>query len=463
MRRPTLPEPVQLVRLMTVAMLLGALAAGLVARPAVSTAQDTPAAPLVDVVIDPMPLSPSFVRLIRITMAPGSSIPMRSHPGPKIDRVDSGTLTAVVRDEGNTAAVTTGGAAQTGVTAGQDVSLGAGDVIVLPAETFYTFRNAGTDPVVLLSSIMLPAGHQRPPGITYADGEPASDAYNGVTNQILGDGVATSLPTAPGRFVIDQVTVTPDQPLAASSDVTLLSNTSSGVDITIDAGRVQVSRTVAPGPQRDSAAGTAFTLISGDGIFFPEGHGEIAVPEGELSFLRLTLTGGPSVDSGASTGQEGTPAAANPNAAETPAVSGAGAITVVSVPPVTTPSDATPLPASSRPPRVPTSEAQSQAPAEAATDVPVDGTEAPVEPTAASGASGVFPIGTTVQTVDVGVNVRVEPAATADVVLEVDTAGSQFVVIGEPVDADGFTWVPVQSIDDPSVSGWIAVDFLEAV
>ena len=241
MRRPLVLRSTDLVRLLVVVVLLGTFVAGASFRPAPSTAQGDEATPesaaptsLVDVVLDPMPLAPSFVRLIRITMQPGSSIPMRSHPGPKIDRVESGTLTAVVRDEGNSAAVTIGGAAEAPVDAGQDVALATGDVIVLPIETFYAFRNDGDDPVVLLSTIMLPAGHQRPPGITYADGEPAADAYDGVTNQILGDGVATALPASPGQFMIDEVTVTPDQPLAGSSDVTLLSNTANGVDITID-------------------------------------------------------------------------------------------------------------------------------------------------------------------------------------------------------------------------------------
>lgn len=458
MRRPMVPNPAQLVRLLMTVVLLGTLGVGLSLRPAVSTAQDAPASPLVDVALDPMPLAPSFVRLIRITMAPGSSIPMRSHPGPKIDRVESGTLTATIRDEDNIAAVTIGGAEETGVTAGEDVSLATGDVIVLPAETFYTFRNDGAEPVVLLSTIMLPAGHQRPPGITYADGEPASDAYDGVTNQILGDGVATTLPTAPGRFVLDQVTVTPDQPLPASGDVTLLSNTANGVDVTVDGGRVQVSRTVAPGPQRDAAVDAAYTLIAGDGIFFPEGHAEITVPDGSLTLIRITLTGGPSVDSGAVTGQEGTPVAAG-----TPAVSAAGAITVVSVPSATANSDATPLPVSSRPARAqPTETAQ---PTQVAAEQPSDGAEPTASPTdeASSGSGGIFPIGATVATVDVGVNVRAEPASDADVILEVDAAGTQFVVLGEPVDANGFSWVPVQSIDDPSVSGWVAADFLEAV
>ncbi len=453
MRRPLILGSTQLVRLVMVVVLLAALVADVSLRPSESTAQDGAApdasaatTPQVDVVIDPMPLAPSFVRLIGITMQPGSSIPMRSHPGPKIDRVESGVLTAVLRDEGNLASVTIGAAAASAVTAGQDVSLAAGDIIVLPIDTFYAFRNDGTEPVVLLSTVMLPAGHQRPPGITYADGEPASNAYDGVTNQILGDGVATALPASPGRFMIDQVTVSPDQPLAASSAVTMLSVTTNGVDITTDSGRVQVSRTVSPGPQRDSDPGSAYTLISGDGLFFPEGHGDITVPDGELRFTRMTLTGGETVDSGASTGVQGTPGA-----------TGVGSISIVTVPSVSTDPNSTPLPETSRSPRA----AATATPAE-----PIDApTAAAVEPTvdSGSGTAGNFSIGATVATSDVGVNVRSDPAADAVIVLAVEAAGSQFVVIGEPVDADGITWVQVQSLDDPSISGWISADLLVAV
>ena len=471
MPRSLVLGPTQPVRLLVAIALLILLIVGMV--PPATGAQDDPATPapadsLVDVVLDPMPLAPSFVRLIRIAMEPGSSIPMRSHPGPKIDRIESGTLTVVVRDEDNIAAVSLDGADEAAVPAGEDVELSSEDIIVLPPETFYAFRNDGSEPVVLLSTIMLPAGHQRPPGITYADGEPASDAYDGVTNQILGDGVATALPTSPGRFVIDRVTVTADEPLAASDDMTLLSNSVNGVNITVDSGRVQVSRTVAPGPQRDSEPGAAYTLISGDGLFFPEGHAELTVPDGELVFTRITLTGGPPVESGATTG-------GSPEAAGTPAASGAGTVSILMVPADTgETTDSTPIPVSSRAPRTettatatpaeePTATSTEEA-VEPTTEATAEASDPLAEPTEPAGGSGTtFPIGSTVETVDVGVNVRAEPSTTAEVVLEVESAGTRFVVVGEPVSGDGFTWIPVQSVDDPSISGWVAADFLALV
>ncbi|HEV2528673.1 MAG TPA: hypothetical protein VGT61_09510 [Thermomicrobiales bacterium] len=427
------------------------------ATPGATPGGSTPSAAvdgaLVDVALDPIPAAPSFLRLIRITMAPGSSIPMRSHPGPKIDRVQSGTLTALVRDEATGATVVVDGGAQEAAPSGDEIELVEGDVIVLPIDTFYAFRNDGDEPVVLLSSIMLPAGHQRPPGITYADGEPASDAYEGVTNQILGDGVATALPTGSGRFVIDEVTITQDEPLAASSDITMLSSQVNGASMTVDAGRVQVTRTVQPGPQRDAEAGSTFTLIPGDGIFFPDGHADITVPESSASFIRVTLTGGELSDSGASTGIDGTPIATGP-----------GEITFTDLPaarstdaePASTPSAAT-RPARNEPTNEPTIEATPPA---------TDDSEATVEPTAETGSASdgdTFVLGSTVVTTEIAVNVRAEPAANAELVTTTEDVGARFVVIGEPVDADGFTWIPVQSLDDPTISGWVVVDFVSTI
>lgn len=457
MRRSTRTGPASLLRSVVALALLAVLLGGLAGGRSAAAAQDaspTPVAdgPLIDVALDPMPLSPSFLRLIRITMQPGSSIPMRSHPGPKIDRIESGTLTMVARDEGNAARVAVDGGEPGAVEAGAEVAVGPGGVVILPIDTFYAYSNTGDTPIVMLSAIMLPAGHQRPPGITYADGEPASDAYDGVTNQILGDGVATIVPTSPGRFRVDQVTVTPDQPLPATTDPTLLSNTANGVQMTVDSGRIQVSRTVTPGPQRDAEPGSEFILVAGDGLFFPEGSAELSVPDGALTFLRVTLSGGAGMDSGASTGVDGTPVA-----------TGGGVVTITSTgsPPSSNPTTTSSTPAASRTPR----NQPTQTPTAEPTTEPTGEAAQSDEPPAPEGSAGgyEFQLGQTVATTDISVNVRAEPSSTAEIVQEVDAAGTQFVVIGQPVSADGVTWYPVQSLDDPSVSGWIAGDLLQAI
>jgi uncharacterized protein YgiM (DUF1202 family) len=87
-----------------------------------------------------------------------------------------------------------------------------------------------------------------------------------------------------------------------------------------------------------------------------------------------------------------------------------------------------------------------------ATAEAADGTDA---------ASRVFALGDTVQLTDDNVRVRAEGNLGADII-DTFTAGTQFEVTGDPVDADGYTWYPVTSVDDPELSGWVTADFLEA-
>ena len=42
------------------------------------------------------PVAPAFVRLLRITLEPGSSSPLHTHPGPEIALIERGTVTVEV-------------------------------------------------------------------------------------------------------------------------------------------------------------------------------------------------------------------------------------------------------------------------------------------------------------------------------------------------------------------------------
>ena len=83
----------------------------------------------------------------------------------------------------------------------------AGDQLVYLPQTPMTFRNAGSETVSLLTVVLLPAGHQHPPGVTYINGQPNAEAFAGVTPQILGDGVASSMPANGIRIVVDQLSI----------------------------------------------------------------------------------------------------------------------------------------------------------------------------------------------------------------------------------------------------------------
>lgn len=406
---------------------------------------------LVSTQFDTIVPAPAFVRLLRITMGPGSSVPVRSHPGPKIDLVESGTLTVHVREGEQPTTIQVGDEDAAEAPIGEDFELAAGDVITLPANTIYQFRNESDEPVVLLTVVILPAGHQRPPGISYPDGDPAPDAYAGITNQVLGDGVATALPAGPVTIEISRVEANPETPVPSFAGPVLLSLVEPEVDAVVDAGLVQVSRTIAPGPQRESEIGASYTLMPGDAFFFPYGNAELEIADGveSVSFLSLTIT----------------PADENAEITGTPAPEDVelGAVTIS---PSTGQNETRVLRGTPRAQLQQTPEAEDEGPGEEPTDA--EATEEPVEPAEATEETDEAPadaiaIGTTVATTDAGVNIRSEPSASGEVVATIEEAGTQFVIIGPPVEADDYTWYPVQGLDDPSISGWVASDFIEIV
>lgn len=71
-----------------------------------------------------------------------------------------------------------------------------------------------------------------------------------------------------------------------------------------------------------------------------------------------------------------------------------------------------------------------------------------------------FAAGDTVTTIEADVNLRAQPSTSADIV-EPLPLGTTLVVTGDPVEADGYTWYPV---DDPATgrSGYVAANFLRA-
>jgi quercetin dioxygenase-like cupin family protein len=450
------------------AVLLCALVVATATVPAVGWAQEgSPAAspdaatapgaePLIETTIDDAPLPPAFVRLLRITMEPGSSVPRRSHPGPKVDRVESGTLTVLA--EGPTTVTTADGAPATDAPVDEAFTLTAGQTVTLPAETVYSFRNDGDEAVELLTVVILPAGHQRPPGISYPDGDPPEDAYEGVANQVLGDGVATLFPGEPLVVTLDRLTLGAGEPIPAAEGPVMLSLGQDDVQVTVDGGLVQVSRTIRPGPQRESEAGEEYDLRAGDALFFPAGMAEIARGDGELAVLRLMI------------------APSDPNAPATPAPIDPAAAGVVElqtdVAPSAAAADVTATPAGDAAEAVSTEAAEgaTEEPAEEDAEEDAAPTEAAGEPTeaveaseaAAAAPAGEITVGATVQTNDAGVNLRDSPTTAGAVVATLDQ-GVRLVITGPAEEGDGFTWYPVQGLDDPGLEGFVAVDFLELV
>jgi len=428
MARKTL-FPVALVMVM-VAGLLGAI------RPVSVTAQDAASAPLVQVPLEPgeLPIAPAFVRLLRITMEPDSLSPLHTHPGPEFNLVESGTVRVLVQGKALLQRAAVDGEAQAAELApdNEEIVLRRGDLITYVPGTALTFRNTGTVPAVMLAGVVLPAGSNHPPGLQWVGEQPSEADLRGVTSEVLGDGIATTLPTGNTTWSVEEVTLDAGQPLPATSDVTLYSLIDGLFDFTIQSGSVQVSRIAEPGPRPESPAGTAVSLAPGDAVFFPNGVEESARADasGSATFYRLTIVGAAPEATGA------TPVPATQPGGE-PAVI-AIAATAAPTPTATPTEEATPAPEATE-----TATAETT-PTEEATEA------APTEL-----ASGVIAVSN-----DSGVRVRDQPTTNSNIINALDE-GTRVRITGESVEADGFVWWPIEGVDDPSIVGWVAGDFLD--
>jgi len=388
-------------------------------------AQDDPSVTtLFEVALDDaeLPPSPVYVRLLRITMQPGSSSPSHTHPGPELWRVESGEVAVTVL--GPTLLVKSGDEEISAAPINKEFTLGRGDQITFIPGTAMAFRNATEEETKLLVSVILPAGHQRPPGITYVDGQPAADAFTGITSDILGDGLADSVPSGTSIVRIERVIIAPGQPIPAESNPVLLSVAKGTVEFSLVSGRAQVTFTATPGPQDDAQIGSSFTLGRGDAVYFPAGMAEIPHPEGiaELNFYRLIVTG--DADS------------ATPVAADEAAV-----IELTG-------------PAAPEPTAEPTEEATEEATTEPTAEPTEEATAEPTE-----GASGTFTVGQAVYVNETDVRLRDAATVESNIVTGL-TLGQELVITGEAVDADDIIWWPVASPDDETYSGWVAEQFL---
>lgn len=399
-----------------------------------TTGEDLNAEMLFQASIEGAPISPAFVRLIRIVLEPGASVPTHLHPGPEYNLVESGTLT--VTTDGRALIFDGESDAPSEAPAGEPFDVTAGQTVVFLPETTFSFQNSADEPVQLLTAVLHPAGPQRPPGISYPEGDPPPDAYEGVANQVLGDGVASSMPADPVTVRVDRVTLEAGQTLPRTESPVLLSLDDAGLSILVSGGKVQISRTARPGPQAASDVGEAYRLGSGDAMFFPEGHTEIRRGEQQapVTFMRLTLMG----DSPADPAPTGTPDAAE-DIGSIEIRGGTG----------TTPQQ----PAEGE-----------ESPEATAEGEPAETPESPDETPQSEPetATGVIPVGSTVVTNDDEINLRESPSLEAEISAVIDQ-GTTLVVISEPVEAEGFTWYEVQSLDDPNLRGFMAGDFLDIV
>lgn len=370
-------------------------------------------APILQQAFDELPPVPLTVRLLRIALEPGASVPTHTHPGLEFNIVESGTLSVVA--DGDVRVRRAGEDEDADAPArGEPFDLAEGDSITYAASTEMALSNeAEEDSVTLLAAVILPLEEA---GISYVDGEPTDDDFAGVRNQILGDGAMIDIPTGPYTVAIEQLVLDEGESIPAFSGPALLSMGSGFFGFTVDQGAVQVTRTEEPALVPNAEEGEEFTLAAGDAAFFPNGMNEVARDDttSELELLRFAIL--PEATAAAEEAEDATPAA---SATEPPAT-----ITFSPEP------EETPEP----------TEEPTEEPAEEA------------EPAAEIGEGATVVVSTEV-------NLRPGPSTAGDVIT-ILPVGQVLIVTGPAEEGDGFVWFPVQSVDDPSITGYVAADYI---
>lgn len=443
------------------------------------------------------PPAPMTVRMLRITLEPGASTPMHTHPGPEFDLIEQGSLT--VRTEGDAQVTRADGSTET--SAGEDIVLETDDWIVFPPEVGMYYINETDETVVMLSAVMLPVGTAFPQSITYTEGQPTSQDFVGVSFVVLGDGLIQEMPDAPVDVSVNDVTLPAGADLPAIDGIAMYSAVEGNFSFIVNDGLVQVSRSELASLQPNAVTGEEFILEPGDAAFFPAGveatprpsdSGELRMLTLEMDFqepmardpAQLTFTDGTGATGDATGGPETADVQGTPQADGV--VGQTATINADNVNMRAEPSTS--------------ADVVEQISSGVEVEIvggPVEGenyiwyevqvadggnsgwiasdfldgiTEPAAEPTPTAAASDTadgtastsvtFQNGDTVQLTEDGVRIRTEGNLGGDIV-DAFSAGTRFEVTGDPVDADGYTWYPVTSVDDPDISGWVTSDFIE--
>lgn len=364
---------------------------------------------LFQAILEELPAAPAFIRIVRITLQPGATVPLHTHPGPEFGRVENGVLTVRVEGEVVIAQATVAGTPQAPRVPpiGQEFDLVSGDQIVYPSGVPLGFSNLTPDPVSVITAIILPVGSGSPPGSEWLAGTPGPEAMAGVTSQILGDAVAPGWPEPPFAVVLDRLVLAPGEAIPARGGPVILAIELGRFGFALVDGQFQLSRGNS-GPLAVATPGVPYILSPGDAVFFPGGMNEVPRPEadGVLVLVRFSVVNAAGLAPGPAP-------AGQPTAAAPAATAAAGA--------------QTPAPPAAAP------------------------TQAP-DPASAPAGNAVIN--------EAGVRLRSTPSTTGDVVAELG-AGREVIITGEAVEGDGIRWFPIQAVDDPAVTGFIAEDFLD--
>jgi quercetin dioxygenase-like cupin family protein len=221
------------------------------------------------------PPASAFIRLARLTFAPGARQPRAGALGPLLLAVEAGTLTARLDGPALLTRATAAGTSDPSPATAQpevDVTLRPGDGLLVSPGVRHTFQNPEPTPAVVLALALLPWSPDSPEGIEVrwpAEGSPDVAAH------LLADGVAAALPTCPATLTLGRIT------LAAGAGLTPGGESWSQVAV-VEAGTVGMA--TADRPAALLAAGQVID-ISADSVASLRIAGD-----GPLVLLLLTIT-----------------------------------------------------------------------------------------------------------------------------------------------------------------------------
>ncbi|MBA2520917.1 MAG: cupin domain-containing protein [Chloroflexia bacterium] len=403
---------------------------------------------LLQAVVEDAGDGPIELRLLRMTLQPGGKSPWHAHAGLEFGVVESGTIRVKVRGLAvvRPADATADTESQT-VPENLNLSLSAGDRIAYAPGTEMTFQNAGTEPAVLLAATVFPAGPEAPPASVFRAGPPTAEDIDGIESVILGQAIVAEL--APGAVVVfEQLEVEAGSRVPAFPGPVLMALDEGSV-----AGSVRAADAGAPGDSTSASSDDVeFSLRRGDAAFFSSGMSDAPLAgDGRIVVLRLGLVNAPT-----------TTALETAAAPEEPETEDQASTSMQSTAAATSTPVATATAAAERPMRTITSRSTPTPVSEIATaSTPADEPAAPASPSDDESTAGLYPaVGTVLAVNDSEVRIRAEPSLNGAILAGL-SAGQLVVVLGEPVDADGYIWYPVQDVVAPDLQGWVAAPFLD--
>lgn len=355
-------------------------------------------------VVEELPAPPAIVRLVRAVVGPGGELPEQTNEGLAFLLLERGALSLQVEGEAIVSRAERGGtpAAALVPDPGDPVDLRPGDQVAIPTGIPFGFVNEDGEEASLLIALVLPAD-DRSGGVLPAGGTPEAGegSAGGAEFDLLGEAVASGWPIAPYLIQLDRVEVGPGEPVPGFPGPVLLAVEEGTLGFALVDGAIQAAGS-GIGTPTAAADDTVYRVGSGEAIFFAGGLNVIPRTRDEPTLVMLRF-GVASIPQNGGTASE-TPATGDNTSTEDGVVGAPSSV------------------------------------------------EAPTGGNAANGER--------VRVAADGVRLRSAPTTGSDVVAEL-ARGVDLIVTGDPIDAEGLRWLPVQAADDAAVEGFIADQFVE--